>query len=135
MKRILGLLAALAMAASARADSFFVIGSIQDGFSGPAAGATVTLCEYGGPSNGFVETRVVPPDGFVSVVIPYQPVTVAFEVEGDPVYLDVHVVVAQTICPVSPCNPNQSASFEVRLQRRPALPIRIDRVAQETAAK
>lgn len=125
----------LALSAPATADTFLVVGSIQDGFSGPAAGATVTFCEYGGLPNGFHETRVVPSDGLVTVLIPYLPVAVAFEVEGDPVYQDVHIVVAQSACPVSPCNPYQSGSFEIRLQRRPELPIRPTRIRPEPLAK
>ncbi len=111
-------LSLLAIGPPASADTLTVVGSIQDAFVGPATGATVTLCEYGALTSGFVETQVVPEDGFISIVIPYLPATVAFEVEGDPAFEDVHVVVAQTICPVSPCNPNQSAAFEIRLQRR-----------------
>jgi hypothetical protein len=126
---ILGFLVVLALFAGgppASADSFAVFGSVQNGFWGPAVGATVTICEYG-PPGGFVETIVVPEGGFVSVLIPYLPLAVAFEVENDPVYQDVHVLVARPDCWVSPCVGDQSASFEVRLQRRPALPGPIER--------
>jgi len=124
MKRILGALFAIALAAwapPASADSFTVFGSIQDGFAGPAEGATLTLCEYG-VANGFTATLVVPDSGLVAVVVPHLPGAVALEIEGDPVYEDVHVLVAQPICPVSPCNPNQVASFEIHLARRPEAP-------------
>ncbi len=124
MKRFLGAILAVALAAlapPASADTFTVFGSIQDGFAAPAAGATVTLCEYG-VASGFTATLVVPESGLVAVVIPYLPNAVAFEVEGDPIYEDVHVLIAQPICPVSPCNPSQLASFEIHLARRTGAP-------------
>ncbi len=101
----------------AMADSFSVIGSIQDGFSGPATGATVTLCEYGN-NNGFSTTAIVTDTGLVQAIFPYLPHAVAFEVENDPNFEDVHVLVAQPYCVVSPCQPDQNAVFMIRLQRR-----------------
>lgn len=116
MKKLIALLF-LILPLSAAADSFTVIGSIQDGFSGPALGAHVTICEYGN-SNGFSTTAIVQESGLVIASFPYLPNTVAFEVSEDKVYEDVHVIVAEPVCVVSPCDPDQSAVFMIRLMRR-----------------
>ncbi len=125
MKRFLAAsllaLAAITIALPVLADSFTVVGFVEDGYSGPATGTNVTLCEYGIPS-GFTATVAVPPDGVIAVSVPFLPRAVAFEIENDPTYQDVHILVAQSICPVSPCNPNQIAGFEIHLARRPSAP-------------
>lgn len=117
MKKLVIALLFFALPLSAAADSYSVIGSIQDGFSGPATGATVTLCEYG-TNNGFSSTAIVTDTGLVQVIFPYLPRSVAFDVEADKQFEDVHVIVAQPLCVVSPCQPDQTAVFMIRLQRR-----------------
>lgn len=117
MRRLIPFIACLLFPLAAFADSFRVVGSIQDGFSGPAIGAKVTICEYGN-GNGFSTTAIVQESGLVEAWFSYLPRAVAFEVEGDENFGDVHILVAQPYCVVSPCQPDQTAVFTVRLMRR-----------------
>ena len=107
----------------ARADTFTVTGLVEDGYSGPAAGVEITLCEYDNSATGYSHTLTVPDNGVVEVVFPMLPSAVAFELEADSRFEDVHILVARPICPVSPCNPDQSGAFVVRLARRPKVPL------------
>lgn len=120
---LLALALSFGVAPPTRADTFTVIGVVEDGYAGPAEGVQVTLCEYDTSATGFSATVPVPETGIVNVVFPLLPAAVAFEVEADPVFEDVHIVVAQPVCPVSPCNPTQTGIFAVRLERRPKVPI------------
>ena len=112
---------------TAHADSFKVTGVVDDGYSGPATDTEVTLCEFDGSSTGYSQTVKVPENGVVEVVFPFLPVAVAFEVSANPTFHDVHILVARPICPVSPCNPDQSGAFVVRLARRPKVPVPVER--------
>ena len=52
------LVLALLLPSLAAADSFWVIGSIQESYVGPAAGTLVTFCEYDEPDGFSLTTSI-----------------------------------------------------------------------------